>query len=57
MLLAVVDRVHGVADTILDEQLELGVDWLCIAPETTDQKNLNKLLMTSLRNEARKVPR
>ena len=54
MILAVVKRVEGKVDEILDERLELGVDFLCISPETKPQKDLNKVLMTSLREEAQK---
>jgi hypothetical protein len=54
VLLAVVKKVDGAADTLTGEQLELGPDSLCIAVETNEDKKLNANLMNSLRENARK---
>ena len=54
ILLAVVEKVDGAADTLTGEQLELGPDSLCIAVETKEDKKLNANLMSSLREHARK---
>ena len=54
ILLAVVNKVDGAADTLTGEQLELGPDSLCIAVETNEDKKLNANLMNSLRENARK---
>ena len=54
VLLAVVKKVDGAADTLTGEQLELGPDSLCIAIETNEDKKLNANLMNSLRENARK---
>jgi hypothetical protein len=54
ILLAVVNKVDGAADTLTGEQLELGPDSLCIAVETNEEKKLNANLMKSLRENARK---
>ena len=53
MILAVVKRVQGAADTLLEEKLELACEALCIAFETKKEKELNSSLMTVLRKEAR----
>ena len=54
MILAVVEKVEGAADTLTGEQFELGPDSLCLAFETNENKKLNTTLMTSLRENARK---
>ena len=54
ILLAVVNKADGAADTLTGEQLELGPDSLCIAVETSEDKKLNARLMDSLRENARK---
>ena len=54
MILAVVEKVEGAADTLTGEQFELGPDSLCLAFETNEDKKLNTNLMTSLRENARK---
>ena len=54
ILLAVVNKVDGAADTLTGEQLELGPDSLCIAVETDEGKKMNANLMNSLREKARK---
>jgi hypothetical protein len=54
ILLAVVNKVDGAADTLTGEQLELGPDSLCLAVETNEDKKLNATLMNSLRENARK---
>jgi hypothetical protein len=54
IILAVVKRVDGAADTLTGEQLELDPDSLCLAFEMTEDKKLNANLMNSLRKNARK---
>ena len=54
ILLAVVEKVDGAADTLTGEQFELDSDSLCIAVETNEEKKLNENLMNSLRSNARK---
>lgn len=54
IILAVVKKVDGAADTLTGEQLELGPDSLCLAVETNEDKKLNAKLMNSLRENARK---
>ena len=54
VILAVVKKVDGAADTLTEEQLELGPDSLCLAVETNEERNLNSNLMNSLREIARK---
>jgi hypothetical protein len=54
VILAVVKKVDGSADTLTGEQLELDPDSLCIAFETKEDKKLNTNLMDSLREYARK---
>ena len=54
MILAVVQKVEGAADTLTGEQFELAPDSLCLAFETNEDKKLNAKLMTSLRENARK---
>ena len=38
ILLAVVKKVDGAADTLTGEQFELGADSLCVAFETNEEK-------------------
>jgi hypothetical protein len=57
ILLAVVRKVEGAADTLTGEQLELGPDLLCLACETGEDKKLNANLMNSLRENACKRTR
>ena len=54
IILAVVKRVDGAADTLTGEQLEIGPDSLCVAFEANEDKKLNANLMNSLRKNARK---
>jgi hypothetical protein len=54
ILLAVVKKVDGAADTLTGEQFELGPDSLCLAVETSEDKKSNANLMNSLRENARK---
>ena len=54
ILLAVVEKGSGVANTLTGEQFELGADSLCLAVETNEDKKLNANLMNSLRENARK---
>ena len=54
IILAVVEKVEGAADTLTGEQLELGPDSLCLAFETSEDKKLNANLMDILRENARK---
>jgi hypothetical protein len=53
ILLAVVEKVEGAADTLTGEQFKLDSDSLCIAVETKEEKKLNENLMNSLRFNAR----
>jgi hypothetical protein len=54
IILAVVQKVDGAADTLTGEQFELGPDSLCLAFENNEDRKLNGNLMTSLRENARK---
>ena len=54
VILAVVKKVDGAADTLTGEQLELGPDSLCLAFETSEAKKLNADLMKTLRENNRK---
>jgi hypothetical protein len=54
ILLAVVEKVDGAADTLTGEQFELDSDSLCIAVETKEDKKMNENLMNLLRFNARK---
>ena len=54
IILAVVERVDGAADTLTGEQLELGPDSLCVAVEANEDRKLNANLMNTLRENARK---
>ena len=54
IILAVVEKVDGAANTLTGEQFELGPDSLCLASETKEEKTLNATLMNSLREDARK---
>ena len=54
VILAVVEKLDGAADTLTGEQFELGPDSLCLAFETNEARKLNANLMTSLRENARK---
>ena len=54
IILAVVKKVNGAADTLTGEQLELHPDSLCLAYEAAEDKKLNANLMNSLRENARK---
>jgi hypothetical protein len=56
IILAVVKRVDGAADTLTGEQLELDPDLLCLAFKTTKDKKLNANLMNSLRPFANHQP-
>jgi len=55
MILAVVNRMEGTADTLTGEQLELDAGQLCVSSETADKKKKNDTLMTALREEACKT--
>ena len=48
LILAVVEKTDGAADTLTGEQFELGPDSLCLAIETSEDKKLNANLMNSL---------
>lgn len=54
IVLAVVKKVDGGADTLTGEQIELDPDSLCVAVETNEEKKLNGNLMNLLRENARK---
>jgi len=53
ILLAVVEKGNGAADTLTGEQFELGPDSPCVAVATSEHKDLNANLMNSLRANAR----
>ncbi|CAA7270364.1 unnamed protein product [Cyclocybe aegerita] len=55
MNLAVVRRSPSTADTLLDKQLELTMDFLCVGSESKEEKKLNSSLMTSLQDDVRKL--
>lgn len=55
MILAVVKRVAGAADTLTGEQLKLDRSHLCVSTETKDEKSLNDSLMQAIREQARKI--
>ena len=55
MILAVVTPVDGAADSRVGEQLELDVDFICIAVEAKKQKDLNSSLRSQLRSEAQNL--
>ena len=55
VILAVVNRVVGHVDNLSGEQLELDVSHLCVCEESKEDKGLNRSLMNSLREEARKT--
>jgi hypothetical protein len=54
ILLAVVKKVDGAADTLTGEQFELGPNSLYLAIEMSEDKKLNANLMSLLRTNARK---
>jgi hypothetical protein len=54
ILLAVIKKVDGAADTLTGEQFELGPNSLCLAIETSEDKKLNANLMSLLHANARK---
>jgi hypothetical protein len=47
--------MENAADSLTGEWLELGEDHLCEGIETNDNKKCNKYLMTTLREQARKI--
>ena len=55
VILAVVDRMVGHRDHLTGEQLELDASHLCVCEESKDSKELNRMLMDELREEARKT--
>jgi hypothetical protein len=54
ILLAVIKKVDGAADTLTGEQFELGPDSLCLAVETSEDRKFNANLMSLLGTNARK---
>ena len=52
VILAVVKKIDGAADTLTGEQLKLSPDSLCLAFKTSKDKKLNVNLMNSLRENA-----
>ena len=54
ILLAVVKKVDGAADTLTGEPVELGPDLLCVAIETNEDRKLNANLMNLLHEKAHK---
>jgi len=55
LLLGVVHRMDGHADTLTDERLELDTSFLCLCDESKEDKKRNSSLMDSIRQEARKI--
>lgn len=55
VILAIVNRVAGHVDRLSGEKLELDVSHLCVGEESKVDKELNRTLMDSLREEARKI--
>jgi hypothetical protein len=55
VILAVVNRVAGHVNNFSGEQLGLDVSHLCVCEESKEDKGLNRSLMNSLREEARKT--
>jgi hypothetical protein len=55
VILAVVQRVDGHVNTLMEERLELDVSHLCVCDESREDKKLNSSLMDELREEARKT--
>ena len=55
VLLGVVNRVAGQADTLTDERLELEVSSLCLCEESKEDKKKNSTLMNAVRAEASKI--
>jgi hypothetical protein len=55
IILGVVKTTENAVDSLTGEQLELGVEYLCEAVESTENKKRNKLVMAALREQARKI--
>ena len=55
MILAVVKRTKGAADSLTREQLKLDVSHLCVGSEMKDEKSLNDSLMSALHELAHKT--
>lgn len=55
VILGVVSRLAGHADTLTEERLELEVSDLCLCKESKEDKRQNKSLMDAVREEARKI--
>jgi len=55
IILGVMKRTENAADSLTGEQLELSADHLCVAVETKEDKKCNELVMTALREQARKI--
>lgn len=55
VILGVVNRVAGQADTLSEERLDLEVSSLCLCMESKEDKTRNKSLMNAVRTQARKI--
>ena len=55
MILAVVKRTEGAADSLTREQLKLDASHLCVGSEIKDEKSLNDSLMSALHEQACKT--
>jgi hypothetical protein len=55
IILGVVKRTENAVDSLTGEWLELSADNLCIVIETNEDKKRNELVMTALREQARKI--
>jgi hypothetical protein len=55
VILGVVNRLAGHADTHTEERLELDVSYLCLCKESKEDKKRNRSLMDAVQEEASKI--
>jgi len=55
IILGVMKRMENAADSLTEEWLELSADHLCVAVEMKEDRKRNDLVMTALREQARKI--
>jgi hypothetical protein len=55
VIVAVIHRMEGGQESLLEEHLELSPDELCVGHETKGEKQRNDELVSGLREEARKT--
>ncbi len=53
-ILAVVNRVAGLVDTLTGDQVEMDASYLCVCDESIEDRKRNDLMMQPLHEEARK---